>query len=90
VAGLIFVSDGFREPLIGRIGPHAEVAPRDTQSSVSSGYVAVRSGIPSEIGGHFRAQANFSVRSSFFNADSALSASDLLAKAWRQAREEEG
>jgi hypothetical protein len=32
-------------------------------------------------GAHFRAQANFSVRSSFFNAASALSASDLLAKA---------
>ena len=44
-------------------------------------YVPARSGIPSEIGGHFRAQANFFVRSSFFNPDSALSASDLLAKA---------
>jgi hypothetical protein len=36
---------------------------------------------PSEVGAHFRAQANFSVRSSFFNAASALSAADLLAKA---------
>ena len=46
-----------------------------------SGYMSARSRVPSEIGGHFRAQANFSVRSSFFSADSALSASGLLAKA---------
>jgi hypothetical protein len=32
------------------------------------------------IGAHFPAQANFSARLSFFNAASALSASDLLAK----------
>ncbi|MDB6103067.1 MAG: hypothetical protein JWO52_3066 [Gammaproteobacteria bacterium] len=56
-------------------------SPRDTQASVFSGSVAPRSGIPSDIGAHFRAQANFSVRSSFFTAASALSASDLLAKA---------
>jgi hypothetical protein len=48
---------------------------------VAQGYVAPPFRIPSEIGAHFRAQANFSARSSFFNAASALSASDLLAKA---------
>jgi hypothetical protein len=62
-------------------GSHADVAPRGTHSSVLSSYVTARSGIPSEIGAHLRAQANFSVRSSFFNAASALRASDLLAKA---------
>lgn len=44
------------------------------------GYGAARSKIRSEFGGHFRAQDNLAVRSSFFNAASALSASDLLGK----------
>jgi hypothetical protein len=55
-------------------------SPRDTQSQCFQA-TWPPSRIPSEIGAHFRAQANFSARSSFFNAASALSASDLLAKA---------
>src|SRR5712664_2347552 len=67
------------KPIIGHLFlislAHATVNPRCFQATWR------RSGIPSEIGAHFRAQANLSVRSSFFNAASALSASDLLAKA---------
>jgi len=63
-----------------RNGSHAAVIQATLVPPCFAGYVAPRARIPAKVGAHFRSQANFSARSSFFNDAFALSASDLLAK----------